>query len=193
MRAVERKRRRWRVAGPKQRPRGRATASSCSSRVRDPHRRSFRRPHSGLPWARALSRDDAHIASCEPGSRPAHVKDASAFPEWGAALAPGCRNTSTPAFPVLRRAGPATIGDLAALCSRGVLCSHARKPPWNAFSLSPRRQRAGIAVSSFALPPPSTTSSGSTAAISSSTTSATRLRHYFLPKRFNPRSPTYSS
>src|SRR5262249_56759300 len=74
--------------------------------------------------------------------------------------------------------------------SRREASFHRRNPPRNALALSPSRQPGGSSFRSLAFPPPSTTSSGSRAATRRPTTSATFLRHFFLPSRSSPRTPT---
>src|SRR4029453_13936807 len=70
---------------------------------------------------------------------------------------------------------------------------HSPKPPTNPFALEPSLTPFGSVRSLFALLPPTTTSSASSAALSRVTTSATCRRHFFLPNRFSPAFPTYSS
>src|SRR5207244_3698671 len=72
----------------------------------------------------------------------------------------------------------------------GCSSTQRRKPPRKALSLSPRRTLAGSSPSSSALPPPRTTYSGSSAATKVAIVSRTALRHFFVPSRFRPRSPT---
>src|SRR5262245_48838457 len=71
------------------------------------------------------------------------------------------------------------------------VCScHRRNPPTKALALSPARQPGGSSCSLLTLPPPKTTYSGSRAAMRRAITSATSCRHFFLPSRLYPRTPT---
>src|SRR5262249_60797107 len=67
---------------------------------------------------------------------------------------------------------------------------HRRNPPTKALALSPARHPGGSSCSFLTLPPPKTTYSGSRAAMRRAITSATSCRHFFLPRRSYPRTPT---